>query len=58
MTVFGGQNEGTQISVVYPTGIQRIGSLPFEFAEGQCTYSNGTVFLCYTLEEKSQCYST
>ena len=58
MAVFGGQNECNQISVVYPTGIERIGSLPFEFAAGQCTYSNGTVFLGYSLYEKSQCYST
>jgi len=58
MTVFGGQNEKTQISVVYQAGIQRIGSLPFEFENGRCTYSNGTVFLGYAFYEKSQCYST
>ena len=58
MTVFGGQNEPNQISVVYPTGIQRIGRLPFEFSTGRCTYSNGTVFLGYAFYEKSQCYST
>ena len=58
MTLFGGQNEETQISIVYPTGIQRIGSLPFELINGRCTYSNGIVFLCYSFTDHSQCYST
>ena len=39
-TIFGGQSEEKQISIIYPIGIQRIGSLPFRFRHGQCTWTS------------------
>ena len=55
MTIFGGENQRSQISVVYPTGIQRIGTLPFQFSEGRCHYSDKTIYLCYPFAEKKLC---
>lgn len=47
MIIFGGGDESQQVSVVYPGGIYRINTLPFQFQEGRCHYNNGTVYLCF-----------
>ena len=53
LIIFGGQDEQTQITVVYPLGSQRIGSLPFTFENGICINNNGTVYLCYSAVPES-----
>jgi len=55
MTIFGGEKERNQISVVYPNGIQRIGTLPFQFNRGRCNYSDKTIYLCYPYTEQKLC---
>ena len=57
MIIFGGQNEMSQISVVYPFGVHRLHTLPFPFGGGRCDYSNGTIYLCFSNDERYSCYN-
>ena len=45
--VFGGEVESNQISQIYPWGIHRIGTLPFDFIGGRCHHFNDVVYLCF-----------
>ena len=56
MTIFGGKKEKNQISIVYVKGVQRIGTLPFQFYGGRCNYSNKTIHLCYPQSAQNLCH--
>ena len=56
----GGSERGTtgdkQISVVYKSGIKRIGTLPFYFSDGKCDFTDGTVSLCFPFYTDTYAY--
>ena len=45
--LFGGHFEARQILIIYPWGVERIQTLPFDFDEGKCHYHENTVYLCF-----------
>ena len=52
--VFGGNVEKSQVSVIYPGGVKRIQSLPFQLQNGRCHHDDGTIYLCLP----NKCYKT
>ena len=54
--LLGGLDERKQISVVYPFGVKRINTLPFDFQDGRCLHS-GLAYLCFSYLEGRQCRS-
>ena len=43
--VFGGLKQTRQISLLYPWGLRRFGTLPFDFQEGLCVAFNENAYL-------------
>ena len=54
--VLGSKNEKTQIAKVNGCRLERIGSLSFEFYSGGCSVANEEIFICFSYNDKKQCY--
>ena len=52
--IFGGSLK-RQISIIYPFGIKRISTLPFDFEGGRCNINKGTITLCFDFAKPSLC---
>ena len=55
MLVFGGVKRiGHQIAEIDKCQLKRVGSLPFQFANGGCAVSQNQIFLCFPSEDVGQ----
>ena len=55
MLVFGGVKRiGHQIAEIDKCQLKRVGSLPFQFANGGCAVSQNKMFLCFPSEDVGQ----
>ena len=55
LILFGGLIEKRQISTVYPTGVYRLLTLNFDFADGRCYHKDGEVYLCFSDDLMDTC---
>ena len=55
LVLFGGLIEKRQISIVYPTGVYRLLTLDFDFADGRCYHKDGEVYLCFSNDLMDSC---
>ena len=50
--VYGGHSQRTQISKISSCSLKTIGQLPFNHYIGDCSVSNGKVYLCFNVDDK------
>ena len=48
--VYGGYSQRTQISKISSCSLKTIGQLPFDHQNGDCSVSNGKVYLCFNVD--------